>query len=159
MAEFKSFREVKKLFRFSIPAMINDIMMGLNDVIIELNQVEQLSEGIDALDQRIKTISAEEQGAGEVYGAFAIQERQAEGLQTENVDLKFTGEFWKTFKIVKVAQGWEIQANFNIHGEDIRDNFDSSYDFTGLTPENLEFLVHQYVLPRLEKRIKERLKI
>lgn len=159
MAELKSFKEVKKLFDFSIPDMINDIMLELSDEIIELNQVEQLSEGIDALDQRIKTISAEEQGAGEVYSAFAIQERQAEGLQTENVDLNFSGVFWKTFKFKKVSGGWEIQVDYNVHGEDIRDNFDSKYDFDGLTPDNTEFLVRQYVIPRLNKRIKARLKI
>lgn len=157
--EFKSFLEVKKLFRFSIPKMINETMLELSNDIIELNQVEQLSEGIDALDQRIKTISAEEQGGGEVYSAFAIQERQAKGLQVDNVDLNFTGEFWKTFKVAKVSGGWMIQADFNIHGEDIHENFDSKYDFTGLTPDNLDYLVNQLILPRLEKKIKAKLGI
>ncbi len=157
--EFKSFTDVKKLFKFSIPDMINEIMLELSTDIIELNQAEQLSEGVDALDQRIKTISAEEQGDGEVYSAFAIQERQAKGLQTDNVDLNFTGEFWKTFKVIKVSKGWKIQANFNIHGEDIRENFDSNFDFTGLTPDNLDFLVNQLLLPKLEKKIKAKLGI
>ncbi len=155
----ESFAKIKKLFDFSISDMINDIMLGLNDEIIELNQVEQLSEGIDALGQRIRTISAAEENEGNVYSNFTIFKRGAEGLQTDNVDLKNTGAFWKSFKVVQVKNGWEIQADFNIHGEDIMFNFDSKFDFTGLTDDNIEFLVNQYVFPRLEKRIKAKLKI
>ncbi len=155
----ESFTEIKKLFDFSIPDMINDIMLGLNDEIIELNQVEQLSEGIDALGQRIRTISAAEENEGNVYSNFTIFKRGAEGLQTDNVDLKDTGAFWKSFKVVQVKNGWEIQADFNIHGDDIQENFDSKFDFTGLTDDNIEFLVNQYVFPELEKRIKAQLKI
>ena len=155
----ESFLKIKKLFEFSIPDMINDIMLSLNDDIIELNQVEQLSEGVDAKDQRIKTISASEQGAGNVYSFMAINERRAKGLQTDNVDLNFTGSFWKTFKVVKVNNGWNVEADFNIHGEDIRENFDSSYDFTGLTDENFDYLVNQLIFPELEKRIRKQLSI
>ena len=154
-----SFADYKKLFDFSIPDMIDDIMLSLNDEIIELNQVEQLSEGVDSLDQKIKTISSSEQGLGNVYSVMAINERSAKGLQTDKVDLNFTGSFWKTFKVVKLSNGWEIQANFNIHGEDIRENFNSSYDFTGLTDTNLDYLVNQLLFPELEKRIKKRLYI
>ena len=157
--EFKSFLDIKKLFDFSIPDMINEIMLELNDEIIELNQVEQLSEGIDAKEQKIKSISATEQNAGNVYSFMAINERSAKGLQTNNVDLNFTGSFWKTFKVIKVQNGWMIEADFNIHGEDIKENFDSKFDFTGLTPTNLDYLVNQLVLQRLEKKIKAHLGI
>ena len=67
MTKFKSFLDVKKLFKFSIPKLINETMLELSNEIIELNQVEQLGEVIDALDQRIKTISAEEHNNGEVF--------------------------------------------------------------------------------------------
>lgn len=155
----KSFTEIKKLFDFSVQDMIDDIMLELEEEIIELNQVEQLSEGVDALDQRIKTISAEEQGEGNVYGFQSINERSAKGLQTDNVDLNFTGAFWKTFKVVKVKSGWEVTADWKLHGDDIRDHFDAKFDFLGLTKDNIEYLVLNEVFPRLEKRIKTRLKI
>lgn len=151
--KMKSFKEIKKLFDFSIPDMINEIMLELNDEIIELNQVEQLSEGVDALGQRIRTISAEEQGEGNVYGFQSINERSAKGLQVDNVDLKITGSFWSTFKVKKVSDGWEIQVDYNVHGDDIMENFESKYDFTGLTPDNLDYLVNQLLMPRLDKRI------
>lgn len=152
----ESFLEIKKRFDFSIPDMINDIMMSLSKDIIELNQVEQLSEGIDAKGQRIKTISAGEQKAGNVYGFQSIQERQARGLQVNKVDLNFTGIFWKTFKLIKITGGWLIEMDFTVHGDDIRENFESKFDFSGLTNDNLEFLIHHFLFPRLNKRILKR---
>ena len=149
----ESFLEIKEKFTFSIPDMINDIMMSLSDEIIELNQVEQLSEGIDALGQKIRSISAKEQGAGEVYSYWTIYERSAEGLQTDKVDLNFTGVFWKTFKVRKVSKGWEVQVDYRVHNDDIRENFESKYDFAGLTDANLEYLVETWVIPQLDKRI------
>lgn len=134
-------------------------MMELSNEIIELNQVEQLSEGIDALDQRIITFSADEQNQGNVYSIFTMQERLIKGLQVSNVDLNYSGIFWKTFKVIKVSDGWEVQADFNLYGDDIRENFDTTFDFLGLTQNNLEVLVYDSVLPLLEKKIKEHLKI
>jgi hypothetical protein len=156
----KSFSEVLKLFEtLDIPSMFDSIMKELEREIIDLNQIEQLAEGIDANELRIKSISAEEQGLGNVYSIHTIPERKAKGLQTSNVDLKDTGTFWKTFKVVKVSGGWQVQADFNVHGEDIRENFDSKFDFTGLTQNNLEVLVFDSIIPRLEKRIKAHFKI
>lgn len=155
----KNFQEVIDLFNFSFQDVFNESMLELSKDIIGLNQIEQLQEGIDALGQKIKTISAEEQKAGNVYSFKSIQERGAAGLQIDKVDLKISGAFWKTFKVVKVGKGWEVQADYSVHGEDIRENFDSKYDFTGLTPDNLEVLVYQYLLPLLTKKIRSRLKL
>ena len=155
----ESFADYKKLFDFSIPDMINDIMLGLNDEIIELNQVEQLSEGVDALDQRIKTISATEQGEGNVYGFQSINERSAKGLQVDNVDLKITGTLWSTWFVKKVKGGWLVDADWGVNGEDVRDHFEARFEFAGLTPDNLDYLVNQLVFPKLEKRIKQQLGI
>ena len=54
-----SFKEVIALFDFSFEKLINETMLELSTDIIELNQVEQLQEGIDALGQKIISISAE----------------------------------------------------------------------------------------------------
>ncbi len=150
----ESFAEYKKFFEFSISDMINEIMMDLESSIIEINQVDQLSFGIDAKTQVIQTLKSQ---SPNVYAKYTIRERKAKGLQADNVDLNFTGGFWKTFKVVKVSDGWEVQANFNIHSEDIRTNFNSKFDFLGLAPENLEDFVLKEVLPQLEKRIKTKL--
>jgi len=134
--------------------MINKIMLDLSKEIIELNQVEQLAEGIDAQGQQIKTLVAEEQGLGNVYSSYTIIERKAVGLQTDKVDLKFSGVFWKTFKVKKIKDGFEVTANYNVHGEDIRENFNVNFDFLGLTDDNLEYFALNEVFPKLEKRIK-----
>jgi len=155
-----SIAPILKLFKnFNIQKMFNEVMKGLHNEIIELNQIEQLSEGIDANETRIITDAAEFQRNGFPYSTMAVNERRAKGLQVDNVDLNFTGKFWRTFKVVKVKGGWEIRANFNLYGEDIRRNFDSSYDFTGLTQNNLEQLVYSSVLPELEKKIRNYFKI
>jgi len=152
----ESFADYKKLFDFSLTDMINDIMLNLSSSIIEINQVDQLDFGIDAKGQVIKTLKSK---SPNVYADYTIGKRGARGLQTDKVNLKVSGTFWKTFKVVKVKGGWNVDANFNIHGEDIRANFDSKFDFTGLTPENLEDFVLSEVLPELGKRIKNKLKI
>lgn len=155
----ESIQDVIDLFNFTIEGLLDEVMSELHKDIIELNQIEQLQEGIDALDQKILTIRADEQGLGNVYSVNTVNIRRAKGLQVRNVDLKDTGSFWDSFKVVKLTNGWQIQANYNIHGEDIRENFDSKYDFTGLTNNNLEVLVYQYIMPLLEKKIINRLKI
>jgi len=156
----ESFAEVINLFEtFDLQLMFNSVMKELSNEIIELNQIEQLAEGIDAKETRIITKVAEFQRNGTPYSNMAVIERKAKGLQVDNVDLNFTGTFWKTFKVVKVGNGWEIQANFNLHGEDIRRNFDSSYDFTGLTQNNLEVLVYDSIIPKLTILIRKHFKI
>lgn len=156
----ESFKEVLDLFKnLNIEKMFNQIMKELSNEIIELNQVEQLAEGVDANGVPIITKAAEFQRTGKPYAFRTINERRAAGLQVDKVDLNFSGRFWKTFRVEKVKNGWQVTAKFNMYGEDIRANFDSSYDFTGLTPNNLEVLVYNSVMPMLEKRIKAYLKI
>jgi hypothetical protein len=154
---FNSFEEVKRIFDIDFKALVNESMFEIQKDIIELNQIEQLSEGVDALGQTIKTIKAEEQGGGNVYSTYTIAQRKAKGLQTDNVDLKFKGAFWKTFKLVKVSDGWEIQVDYSKGSDDIRDNFDSKYDFTGLTQNNMKVMVHTYLLPVLNRRLRQKL--
>ncbi len=150
------FTDYIKTFDFSISEMINKIMKGLSDEIIELNQVEQLQEGIDAQGQKIKTLKASN---GEVYAPLTIAIRKSHNLQTVNVDLKQTGKFYNTFKVVEKEKDFEVKADFEVHENDIRNNFRSEFDFLGLTKDNLEYLSFENILPELEKEIKTKLKL
>lgn len=153
----ESFQEVIDLFNgLDIDKMLSKIMDGLSDSLIEINQNDQLSFGIDTKGQVIETLAS--QGPN-VYAEFTIKERKKRGKQTKNVDLNVTGKFWKTFKVKKVSEGWEVTANFNLYDTDIRSNFNTKFDFLGLTPENLEDFVLKEVLPKLEIEIKRFLKI
>jgi len=154
---FDSFEQVKQLFDIDIGMMIDEIMPMFYKEIIELNQIEQLSEGVDATGQQIKTISAEERGKG-VYSDLYAADRLSAGLRADKVDLKFHGDFWKTFKVRMVTGGWEVIADWIKGGdEDIRDNFKDSYDFLGLIDINIENLVYMSILPELRKRLLNKL--
>lgn len=153
----ESFQEIIDLVNsLDIDKMLSKIMDGLSDSIIEINQEDQLSFGIDAKGQIIETLKS--QGSN-VYAQFTIKERKKRGKKIKNVDLNFTGKFWQTFKVKKVSEGWEVTANFNLYDTDIRSNFNTKFDFLGLIPENLEDFVLKEVLPLLEIEIKKQLKI
>ena len=147
----ESFSDYKKVFDVDISELIYQILL-MPDVqkdIIEFNQ-SQLTDGVDSNEEKIITISAEEQGLGNVYSVFTIAERKAEGLQTNNVDLNFTGEFWSTFTVKVTKTTFEVIANFSSPGEDIRDNFDDNFDFLGLTDNSLESFTWLTVFEKLK---------
>jgi hypothetical protein len=136
----KHFSDYKKVFDVDITKLIYQILLRpeIQQEIIEYNQ-SQLTDGIDSNNEKIITIRANEQNQGEVYSLFTIQERKSQGLQTINVDLKDTGVFWDSFFIKVTKDSFEILGDFSKPDGDIRDNFDSSYDFLGLTDANLDF--------------------
>jgi hypothetical protein len=135
----EKFSDYKKVFDVDISQLIYQILLmpDVQQDIIEFNQ-SQLTDGVDSNEERIITISAEEQNQGEVYSIFTIAERKANNKQTDNVDLNFTGQFWSTFTVKVTKTTFEVIANFNSPGEDIRDNFDDKFDFLGLTNDSLE---------------------
>lgn len=153
-----SFQEAIDLLNgLDVDKMLSKIMDGLSESIIKINQDDQLDFGIDAKGRIIKTDSAI---GGNVYAFATIKKRGERGKQTDNVDLNFTGKFWKTFKVKKVSEGWDVQADFDIHGDSIWENFsEGKFDFLGLTDENLKDFVLKEVLPKLEIEIKRFLKI
>jgi len=124
---------------------------------IEFNQKEQLQEGIDSNDKVIETIASKEQNSGYPYSKFTVSKRGAKGLQVNRVDLKDTGAFYDTFEVEVRNDESEIKANFNVHGDDIRDNFDSSYDFLGLTKNSLQNFVEWSFLNLFRQSLRQKL--
>jgi hypothetical protein len=106
--------------------------------LIEYNQ-SQLQEGIDSQGKRIRTISAEEQGNGQVYSLFTIAEKAKKGQDFGNVTLYDTGEFYNSMQIKAESNETKFLADFDKPDGNIYDNFEiSKYDFLGLTNENLD---------------------
>lgn len=124
---------------------------------IEYNQKEQLQEGIDAQGKVIETIASKEQNSGYPYSRFTVVKRSQKGLQVSKVDLKDTGAFYDTFEVDIRTNESEIKANFNIHQDDIRDNFDSSFDFLGLTKNSLQNFVEWSFLSLFGRLVKQKL--
>lgn len=150
----KTIKELEKALTFDFDLMLKRVMLmaHVQNEIIELNQQEQLNEGIDATGKKIKTIASIEQKKGNVYSIFTIAEKASKGQDFKNVTLDNTGSFRKTFRLISKGEDWQIVANFNIHGEDIEDNFEiGSFDFLGLTDDNLDFFAHNTLLPELDK--------
>ncbi len=138
----------------SIFGILDDIFKQnrVQQEVIRLNQ-EQLQGGEDALAQTIVTIG------GSPYRASTVQIKKEKRQPTNVVTLKDTGEFYNTFSVIIRRDGYEIIADFRKGSDDIRDNFSSKFDFLGLTEDNLDYFVHQELMPRLEKRIRTQLKI
>ena len=69
-----SIEQLKSALLFDFDTVLDRAMENpkVQAEIIELNQDEQLSEGIDAKDQRIRTISAKEQNDGNVYSHYTF---------------------------------------------------------------------------------------
>lgn len=136
------FSDYKPFFRIDLTKIVNRTLQldSVKRDIIEFNQKEQLQEGIDANGLQIYTIASQEQGSG-VYARMTIAERSSKGLQTSKVDLKDTGAFYNTFNVEVNHEGAQVLADFSKGGNDIRDNFDSFFDFLGLNPETLENFV------------------
>ena len=152
----ESFADYKRVFDIDVNLQIYAILLRpeIQQEIIEYNQ-SQLKEGIDSNEEKIVTISAEEQRLGNVYSLYTIASRNEKGLQTKVVDLKDTGSFYKSF-YVKISQNsFEIIANFDKPDGNIMDNFDNSYEFLGLTDNNLESFVWLVLYRELERTLPE----
>jgi hypothetical protein len=126
--------------------------------IIEYNQ-DQLSQGIDANGLRIETIAAQEQNNGYPYSKYTVKMRGEEGLQVHNVDLKVTGELWKSMEVIVNSEGAIVKADTKKGNNDVMDNFEPKYDFWGLTQKNKEgFLIWDfldYFLPFFEMELQK----
>jgi hypothetical protein len=148
--DMESFLDYKKVFDIDIVSLLDESVKKTKDKAVYFNK-EQLQDGEDALAQTIKTLS------GHPYTPYTMKIRKSLGLQIDKVDLKVTGDFYNTFKLVILKDGYKITANFKKEDGDIRDNFSNSYDFLGLTDESLNEWVDNYVFPLFVKSIKKQI--
>lgn len=150
-----SWNQVKQIFvNISIYDMLDEIfsISRVQDEVIRLNH-EQLQSGIDSNDKVINTIG------GSPYRPYTVVIKKAKGQPSNVVTLYDTGEFYNSFRVKILNNGYEIIADFTKGEEDIRDNFTSDYDFLGLTEESLTQLVYETILPRLTKMINQKLDV
>lgn len=98
-----------------------DVLLKHNNEIVKLSN-EQLMKGVNTKGETMQ----------KGYSAGYSKLRQKKGLQTGFVDLKFTGKYQKTKKLVKYDYGVDIRsaADYEAH---LRANFP---DHVGLTVPN-----------------------
>jgi hypothetical protein len=142
--------------KVEIEKLIVDSIESTKKEIIKYNQQDQLKSGVDAQGKKIETLTSQEEKSGYPYALSTVGERAAKGLQVDKVDLKFHGDFYKTFKVKVTDQQTEVMANF-IKGadSDIRENFDDSYEFLGLTEDNLEGYTWQDLFPKFGRKLRK----
>jgi len=158
-----SFAEMRAIFDVDIYSMLDEVfkMPAIQQTMIDFNQA-QLQGGQDALGQKIVTIG------GSPYRARTIKIKKRKGQPTSRVTLKDTGEFYDTFKVKFVQNGYEITADFDkgsspssfSEGDvssNILDNFDEKFDFLGLQDEYLAELVLEHVYNMLYNILRKKL--
>lgn len=153
------FSDYKEVLKLDYNKLVNETLQDENiqKDMIEFNQKEQLQEGIDSQGNVIETIASKEQNSGYPYSRYTVSKRGAKGLQVNKVDLNFSGTFWNTFEVEVRNDESEIKANFNVHGDDIRDNFDSSYEFLGLIKNSLQNFVEWSFLSLFGRLVRQKL--
>jgi hypothetical protein len=131
----------------SLPERLNETMVTVikenETIIVELNSEEQLFEqGITRQGVHISDYAP--------YSPVTIEIKKEKGQPTNRVTLRDEGDFEQSFFIEYTDTGFEIKAsdwkaaNLTIaYGDEIM----------GLTEENLQELIKQYILPELIKTV------
>lgn len=147
----ETWQELKQTFDIDIFELIDELFKNqeVQNAAIEFNQ-SQLQDGEDALGKRIITIG------GSPYRPFTVTMRRKKGLPTNKVTLFYSGEFYKTFYVQILKDGYEIKADFQKEDGSILDNFTSDYDFLGLQDDKLQTFVFQEILLGLNQLIRKR---
>jgi len=156
----ETFAELKALFQVDVYVLLDEIFSKdyIQKEVITFNQ-DQLLDGTDATGKKINTIG------GTPYRKSTISFRRRKGLPVDRVTLRVTGEFYETFEVKIVKNGYEITANFDkgtsaspFSEEDVSsnilDNFDPEFDFLGLDKGSLVELVNEWIYPELSRLIR-----
>jgi hypothetical protein len=158
--KFNSFEDLKQIFNWDLFSLLDETFKQSNvqSTMIEFNQ-DQLLEGKDSTGTELITKTAEFERSGFPYANYTVSIKKATNKPYRKVTLKQEGEFYKTFKVVIIKEGYKIIANFNKPDSSILDNFDSFYHDTilGLDNESLIELVMEVIFPRLSLLLKKQL--
>lgn len=145
------FSDFKKHFQPDFNQVIFNTLNnpGIKQQIIDLNQSQLMDEGLDANGKFINTIE------GNPYTEYTKEQKRKKGQPTDHVTLYDTGEFYQSMKVTINGQGAEVLADFSKGGSDIRDNFNSSYDFLGLTDNSKEKLKEWLLLEIFSRELRQ----
>ena len=145
--------KIKKRFDIDMYQLLDEVFTQkpIQDTMIEFNQ-DQLQAGFDSLNQKIHTIG------GRPYRIATIQIKRKKNppQPVDRVTLYDTGEFYKTFGVRIVTQGYEVIADFNKPDGNILDNIPGEFEVLGLDEESKTELVLEYVYPILYNLLRKR---
>jgi len=134
------FEHLHQILDRAIQADIDNIMFDILkqeddviDLIIDLNTEEQLFQGIDSQGRELADIDV-----GGPYAPITVAIKRTEGQPFDRVTLKDTGDFYKSFDVVPLKDGFEIVADTIKEGQNLEDRWGS--DIIGLTELSIEQL-------------------
>jgi len=101
------------------------------------------------------------------YSPVTMDIKSYLGQRTENVTLKDTGDFYESFKVVLLLDGFEITGDFVKGSEHIEDNFNNLFpskrafesSVMSLTDKEINYIVEKKVIPLLLKEIHEFIRV
>lgn len=111
----------------------------LNEV-VRLNTDEQLFQGIDSVGRDLSSVGGE-------YTHFTKRVKQLKGQPTDRVTLLDEGDFYNSFKASRDDESINIDADYSKPGIDLRERWGE--ELPGLTPENIEALNQDFLIPNL----------
>jgi hypothetical protein len=122
---------------------------NLKKVILDLNRIEQLfNYGEDSLGKSLGEYSAKT-----IEGTPQYRGKIEKGQPTDRITLKDTGDFYNSFDIKIIEDGFEIIAGENIwYAEDLF--YDFGEEILGLNPDNLEEAIQYirgYIVSKIDK--------
>lgn len=116
-------------------ALVFSVDQTVKDLIVDLNTKQQL--GRDGID-------SDGDSLGE-YADFTVQARNELGLQTDHIDFKVTGDYWKSWTVTVDEQAITITTNQDRFEELVNDlGFDPGH--VGLTDENISLLTEKLLI-------------
>ena len=132
------FDPLRDILKRAMIADINEIMFDiLNqeedviDLIIYLNTEEQLFQGVDAEGRELAEI-------GGAYAPITVAIKRTEGQPFDRVTLRDTGEFYKSFDVRPLRDGFEIVADTVKENQDLTERWGK--DIIGLNELSIEQL-------------------
>jgi len=128
-----------------LPDVLADIIRNNEHVILDMNTQDQLYErGINRLGVSLADF--------EPYAPFTLRMKQMTGQPTDRVTLRDTGDFTRSFYLDVSKEGFEIKAADTKTNELVAKYGKQIF---GLTKENSEELVKEYIIPDLMKHLKK----
>jgi len=113
--------------------------------IIDLNTDKQLREGKNAEGQTLGVYKGV---------SYSVKKQRQPGRKAPMgvIDLYMKGSFYQSFKVIPKTDGFEIEADMDIHVKDFREKDNIKLPILGLDDENKDVLT-SYLIPLMQEAI------
>jgi len=145
MEKLKNLIKKLKKFEKDLFMIIEQVIKDNEDIVVEMNSESQLFDrGIDRDGVAIESYMP--------YSPITVELKREKGQPTSRVTLRDEGDFHYSFFIDFKSDGFEIRATDWKYG-DLIDKYGEK--ILGLTDENLNDLVQNYIKPVLIQKFRE----